>query len=263
MQTPKERPATSPRADCSRRRRGRLVAPPLIRQQSRGGSGRRQPPAAMARRDRCHSAGAQLPCHRRGEPRRGGRRYGEGEAADFRAGQRSRSTAHPFGDDDNNPFSQVLPVDLPAPQGQPPTHASGLGLHRELGRDHSDQRTCGRRRARRSPSSSPIIASTRPRCSARTRQRHRGAEDRCARPADGAARIPISWAWVTMCWRSVRRSVSRKPRRPASSARRGAHCRATATCRSSRPMPRSIPGNSGGPLFDATRRRRRHQLADL
>ena len=37
------------------------------------------------------------------------------------------------------------------------------------------------------------------------------------------------------CWRSARRSASRTARRPASSAPRRARCRATTTCRSSRP----------------------------
>ena len=65
-----------------------------------------------------------------------------------------------------------------------------------------------------------------------------------------ASAIPASCAWANGWWRSALRSGSRTASPQASSAPRAARCRRKTSCRSSRPTSPSIPGNSGGPLFN-------------
>ena len=174
------------------------------------------------------------------------------------------SGMHNVGGDDDGPSLRgrpVLPL-LPRRAGLPHAAARrravprpGLGLHRQRRRPDPDQRARGaRRQAGDRQAQRPARVQRQG-----AGQRRRPPTSRCSRstprtcPRSASATRRRSRS-ATTCWRSARRTASSRPPPRASSAPRAARCRATATCRSSRPTPPSTPGNSGGPLFDASGR---------
>ena len=115
-----------------------------------------------------------------------------------------------------------------------------LGLHPQCRRLRDDQRARGRGRrrgARHADRQARIQGQGH-----RRRQAHRcgGREDRRHRPACGArSATSTRCGWASGSWPSARRSGSRTPSPPASSAPRAAT--PATSCRSSRPTWRSIP----------------------
>ena len=98
----------------------------------------------------------------------------------------------------------------------------------------------------------------------RRAHRRRGDQDQRAatcRPCDSA--IPRASSRASGCSRSARRSASRTPPPPASSAPPRARCRARTTCPSSRPTCAVNPGQLRRPAVQHGGRGDRHQLADL
>ena len=164
---------------------------------------------------------------------------------------------------DDNPLSQFF-RHMPGPQGQRAHARAGFRIHHQFGRHRAHQRSRGRRReggdgqADRPPGIQGQGAGR------GQGERHRGAQDRCARSAApcGSA-IPISWRVGDYVL--------------AIGAPFGLEETATAGIVSatgrSLPGDGSVPfiqtdaavnpGNSGGPLFDASGARGRHQFADL
>ena len=116
----------------------------------------------------------------------------------------------------------------------------GLGLHHQPGWLRAHQRPRGRRRRRSHRSPRRRQARIQGQGDRRRRaHRHRAAQDRRHRAADGQARqIRARCSPANGSRRSARHSASRTPSPPGSSAPPGARCRTRPTCPSSRPTSR-------------------------